>query len=697
MTTQLLQSGQLQRLDIHMAQTMIFPPQTQVEPVTELLHGVTITDPYRWLEDQDSPVTRNWLEEQTNYTRAYLNSVQGRDRIRERVSQLFDVDVISEPWKAGNRYFFVRRVRGEEQPVLMMREGSSATEVCLVDPNERAEGTGAAIGILGISDNGQFLAYCVRQGGDDAYGVEFVDVDQRRILPDRLPYGYCTGLVFSPTNAGFFYSHLLVGADRSRRRSVRFHEFGTDFEKDSEVFSVEGSERFQLHLFSISNGRILGYLVSWLRNSPCCDFYIHEISKNKPPTLIANKIEGRFCPIGVGDPLIVLTDWQAPNFRILALEPTNPEESNWRELIPETNHQIHGCAVAGGQIFVCYVENCNAQVEIFDRNGAKCGVLPCPEGGTVQLLPRSIESDTLFCQFTSFSQPPEILAYRTGTGTSEVWAKSLVPFDPSSIEVRRVAYSSKDGTEIPMYLIWRKGRVGCGATPAFLTGYGGFGASITPRFAVYATVLIELGFTVAIANLRGGAEFGRKWHEAGKRHNRQNAIDDFIAAAEWLLAKKYTTPEKLAIGGGSNAGLLVAAAMTQRPELFRAVLCQGPLLDMLRYHKFDLADLWIDEYGSADIPEDFPHLNAYSPYHNVKTGTAYPATMLISGDADQRCNPMHARKMAARLQAATSARHPILLDYRSRWGHSPAQSLTERIEALTDKLAFVCNELEVEI
>jgi len=288
------------------------------------------------------------------------------------------------------------------------------------------------------------------------------------------------------------------------------------------------------------------------------------------------------------------------------------------------------------------------------------------------------------------------VTYHTTSGKQEIWANQEVPFDSSSVEVNQVSYPSKDGTQIPMFLICQKER-GSRQLPTFLTGYGGFGASITPQFAAYAAFLIEHGFLFAVANLRGGAEFGRQWHLAGRRHNRQNAIDDFIAAAEWLLSTGHTDLEGLAIGGGSNAGLLVGAALTQRPDLFRAVICLGPLLDMLRYHKFDMAQRWVEEFGSTDDPDDFRALRAYSPYHNVRAGIAYPAAMLITGDADSRCNPMHARKMTAALQAATSSQRTVLLDYRRTWGHVAVQPLTARIEALTDRLAFICQELGVTV
>jgi prolyl oligopeptidase len=328
-----------------------------------------------------------------------------------------------------------------------------------------------------------------------------------------------------------------------------------------------------------------------------------------------------------------------------------------------------------------------------DLSGQRLGTLPLPSHGTASFFPCRPDTDTIFYRFTSFTHPPSILIHRIHTPESQIWASSKISFDPSSIEIERVVYPSKDGTRIPMFLVCRKDRRLAGPLPTFLTGYGGFGSSITPKFTAHATCLIERGCLFAVANIRGGAEFGEAWHLAAQRHNRQTAVDDFIAAAEWLLAEGYAERGRMAIGGASNAGLLVGAALTQRPGLFRAAICLGPLLDMLRYHLFDFADKWTGEYGSPQIEKDFHALLRYSPYHAVRRGVPYPAVMLISGGADTRCNPMHARKMVARLQAATCSEHPILLDYRPAWGHVPTQPLSVRTEALTDRLAFLHHEL----
>ncbi|MGH9853091.1 MAG: prolyl oligopeptidase family serine peptidase, partial [Blastocatellia bacterium] len=395
--------------------------------------------------------------------------------------------------------------------------------------------------------------------------------------------------------------------------------------------------------------------------------------------------------------LIVLTSWKAPNKRLVAIDLDAPDRASWREVVPESALPITDFAVRGGRIFVSYVENIATRTDVYDLSGRKAGAISYPEPGTARLSHNPVDGDELFYTFNSFTHPDTIYSYRIETGGQTVWSRRKAAFDRASIEVRQVWCPSKGGALVPMFLVGRKDLQPTGEVPTILTGYGGFGKSVTPQFSAFATFLVERGCLFAVANIRGGSELGEPWRLNGKRHKRQNAFDDFIAAAEWLIRAGYTTPEKLAIAGGSNGGLLVGAALTQRPDLFRAVVCLGPLLDMLGYHRFDFAKMWIDEYGSADDPEDFPYLYAYSPYHRVQDGVEYPAVLLVSGDADTRCNPLHARKMTARLQAATASDRPILLEYRALRGHMPVLPLTERIEALTDRLAFICDQLGVTV
>ena len=683
--------------DVSELMARISAPAAAIELVTEYYHGVPVVDPYRWLEDQKSERTRNWIAKQTTYTRAYLNAVPGRSRIRRRVERLLAVQSYRTPRKTGDRCFFLKREAYQEQPVLAMREGESDEDMVLLDPVQMTGSLQAAIDIIAISPGGRFVAFATRVGGEDCAPIGFLDVDDRQVLSDRLPAGICGGLLLSEDRRGFFYVHRERNSPRPSYQAVFWHAFGTSFETDEEIFFLGESPNLRLIIAAACGSHLFLYRAVRLEGPIRSDFYLHDLSSGLGPKKILENIEGIFCPFFAGNELLALTDLQAPNRRIVAIDLGNPGSAHWRTVVRESKVPILQFAVTVDSLCLTYMENLAHTILVFDLSGNIRGELPTPAAGSVQLFHQHELTDTLFYQFSSFAHPPSIFSYRHGERLQQLRAEGPGSTHSASIEVTRVRYPAKDGTLIPMFLVSKKDADSNGPGPVFLTAYGGFGTSITPRFTAYATVLMELGCVLAVANVRGGSEFGKQWHEAAKRHRRQTAIDDFVAAAEWLLAEDIAAPGKIAAGGGSNAGLLVGAALTQRPDLFRAVLCLGPLLDMLRYHKFDQAGSWVEELGSADIEADFHALHAYSPYHQVKDGVTYPAVMFISGDADTRCNPMHTRKMAARLQAANVSGHPILLDYKSAWGHVPVQPLSTRIEALADRLLFLCHELGLNI
>jgi prolyl oligopeptidase len=672
-------------------------PLAPIELIAETIHGITIVDPYRWLEDQNSPRTREWLAAETAYTREYLDAIPDRPALRKRVAELLDVEAYREPRKAGNRLFFLKRNAHQEQPVLAMREGELGEDIVLLDPVQMTGLPQSAISVLTTSTNGKLLAFAARIGGEDCAPIGFLDVDNRQVLGDRLPAGICGGLVLSEDRRGFYYIHRELNAPRPCYQAVFWHTLGTPFDVDEEIFFLDEQPNLRLIIAATCGSNVFLYRAAKLEDSMRSDFYLHDVSAGRPPEKVLENIEGVFCPFFVGDRLFAFTDLEAPNRRVVAIDLKNPAPANWRTVVPEGKRSIEQFAVAGDSLYLVYLENLAHRILIFDLTGKIRGELTTPAEGSIQLIWQADPTDTLFYQFSSFAHPPVIFEYRRGLSPQKLGSADDSSGHRSPIEVKRVRYAAKDGTLIPMFLVSKKDAGSNGPGPVFLTAYGGFGHSITPQFTAYATILMELGCVFAVANVRGGAEFGKEWHEAAKRHKRQTAIDDFLNAAEWLLAEKIAEPGRIGIGGGSNAGLLVGAALTQRPDLFRAVLCLGPLLDMLRYHKFDLASYWIEELGSADLPDDFRVLHSYSPYHRIRDNVSYPAVMFISGDADTRCNPMHTRKMAARLQAATASNHPILLDYKPVWGHVPVQPLTSRIEALTDRLLFLCRELDLKI
>lgn len=680
-----------------MAQAVEAPPPTPVEPVTEILHGVQITDPYRWLEDQNSARTREWLDEQAAYTHAYFAAIPDRELIRTRVRDLLALkEVISEPWNIGDRYFFLKRQEDREQPVIVMKHGLSGPETVLVDPARRGSGNSTAVSIAAISQDGRFLAYSVRQGGTDQSALEIFDIERGVALPDRLPEGFCTGFVFASDSTGFYYSHREVHNPRPNYRAAFWHRFGTERLNDFEMFLAGEEPNLFLGILDSPEVNLLAYAVSRAGKSRRTSVYLGEMSaKPAEARLVVEEIKGCFMPFFVRGQLLAYTDFAAPNFRIVQIDIVHMDPTNWHDIVPESDNRIQQFAVAGNQVFVTRIDRFSTKLEAFGLDGRPRPGIPSPSDGTIDLLNRTTATDKLFYAYTSISKPTALYCYDARREEAATWSEVNSPVDASAIAVEETIYSSTDGTSVPIFLAARRDLLGSGPLPTFLTGYGGFGSCVTPRFTAFATFLMEQGFLFAVPALRGGSELGEQWHRAGKRENRQNSFNDFVAAAEWLVAQQRSISDRIAIGGGSNAGLLVGAAITQRPDLFRAAICLGPLLDMMRYHLFDFAAGWADEYGSPEDQEDFQSLFAYSPYHRVLDKAAYPAVLLISGDADTRCNPMHARKMAARLQAATSSTRPILLDYKAAWGHTPVQPLSTKIEALTDRIAFVCHELGV--
>ena len=681
-----------------MPPAVLAPPPTQVEPVTEVLHGVDVTDPYRWLEDQNSPRTRAWLEEQTAYTRAYLSAIPGREQIKERVRELMAFkEVICEPWNVGDRYFFLKRQEDREQPVIVMRNGLFGQETTLVDPASRATGAATAVSIVAISHDARFLAYSVRQGGTDHSALEILDIERNSVLPDRLPEGFCTGFVFVPDGTGFYYSHRDLRDPRPNYKAAFSHSFGSDRSQDVEVFVAGEGPNLFLGILDSPEANLLAYAVFSTGKHPTTSIYLYRLEPGAAPRLVLRDIEGCFVPFFAHGQLLAYTDFAAPNSRIVGIAFDDPDPEHWRDIVPESDRRIQQFTVAGDRIFVTHVDGFSTQIEAFGIKDGERKDAPFSPHGTIDLLNPTNRTDSLFYSYTSIAQPPTVYCYDTRQEKSRVWQEPNTPFDPSEIAVEETSYTSKDGTSIPLFLAARRDLLNSGPLPTFLTGYGGFGNCVTPRFTAFATFLIEHGLLFAVSALRGGSELGEQWHLAGRRENRQNSFDDFIAAAEWLVSEGRAARGHIAIGGGSNAGLLIGAVVTQQPDLFRVAICLGPLLDMTRYHLFDFAAGWAAEYGSPDDERDFHCLLGYSPYHRVQDGKDYPAVLLISGDADTRCNPMHARKMAARLQAANRSEHPILLDYKPDWGHTPVQPLSAKIDALTDRLAFICQELGIHV
>ena len=574
--------------------------------------------------------------------------------------------------------------------MIYMRKGLEGSDTVLVDPHPMSPERTTSVNMLDISEDGSLLAYGVRQGGEDEVSVRLMNVDTGEHLPDELPRARYFGISLKPDKSGLYYPRHNEQGSR-----VFYHAMGKNPADDTQIFG-EGYGPDKGITSSLSeDGRYLLITVFHGSAADQTEIYFQDVARQEPVVPIVNDIVARFSGEIAGSTLFMLINWSAPRGKILAVNLARPARSSWRGVVSERDPVLEDFSLAGGRIFAAYLENVRTRVKIFKPNGSGAGELELPDLGSASGIQGRWKSPEAFFSFTSFHIPTTIYRYDIRKKTRDVWAQLDVPINSDHFEVKQVWYNSKDGTRVPMFLLHARGIQLDGSNPTFLTGYGGFNICLTPSFRASAVLWAEQGGVFAMPNLRGGGEFGEEWHRAGMRERKQNVFDDFIGAAEWLIEKGYTKPAKLAIAGRSNGGLLVGAAFTQRPELFQAVSCGYPLLDMVRFQKFLIARFWVPEYGSAEEPDEFPYIHAYSPYHQVKPGTEYPAVLFITGDADTRVDPLHARKMAALLQASTTSGRPVLLRYDTKLGHSGGQPLSKQIEDLTDELSFLLWQLDV--
>ena len=662
------------------------------EAAIDILHGVTIVDPYRWLEDRRSPATQEWIDHQRCIHDEYFSRTCGLDTIQSRVQKYLNAETVDQPARIGNRLFFRRMAERQEQPCICVRDLETGIERILVDPAE--QGPFAAVAIYRISEDGTVLAYALKCGGQRSQELHFVDVNNGRISGGFLEAGITRGLAFASDSSGFYYCQdPEAPSKQSRTHDIRFHRFEEGIENDPLLFSVPRTECSRLLL--VSDHVHLGAI--FLRESGSemqLDFYMASRGRDRLWQPVCLGRTPSFSPFLHQGRVYALSFASDSSGEILELRDDGSEGS---VLVPPWRAVIRSLHLARERLYVCYEVDCKTLIHSWTWKGEFLGPLPEQPEGTFTLLPSFTgDSDALFFSHESFSKRTSIREYDEVSGCylpSEVQTEE--PED-HPFHVERVTYLARDGTSIPMWLVALAGKDKRECRPTILTGYGGFGLSMTPRFSVLVTVMLGLGCVFALPSIRGGSEFGREWQEAARRRKRQVAYDDFLAAAEWLCANGVTEPRHLAIFGGSNAGLLVGAAMTQRPTLFRAVLCIAPLLDMLRYERFGDARKWREEYGTIDDAEDFNALKAYSPYHRIADKVNYPAILFVTGDKDAQCDAAHVRKMAALLQGREAQRNPILVDYGAERGHSATLPLHVRVDALTKRIAFFCRELGID-
>ena len=666
------------------------PPSTRRGDVQETLHGVTVPDPYRWLEEQDSAETRAWITAQNEYTHKLLDSLPGRAALEKRLSELQRVERITTPTVRNGQFFYRKRAADQEQYVIYTRQGDAGKEEVLIDPNPMSADHSTNVEIMDVSKDAKLMAYVLRIGGKDETEVHLLDVATKHDLPDVLPARVYFDVSILSDRSGFYYATMLDDGPR-----VRFHKMGTKAEADTDVFG-KGYAKEAIVVGDVSeDGRHLIIHVLHGSSADKVDIFAQDLKKSEPIAPLITGLDARFFGFPAGDDLYLQTNYKAPNGRVMALNMAKPAPGNWREVVPESDTAIEDVALAGGKILVSYVKNATSMVKAFQPDGKLAFEVSLPALGAVRDVQGKWENPVAYFSYASFAIPPTIYGVNMSSGQETRWAQVNAPVDASKFDVKQVWYESKDGTKIPMFLVYAKGLKLDGSNPVLLGGYGGFAINTKPSFSSTAIVWAEHGGVYAYANLRGGGEFGEAWHTSGMRDKKQNVFDDFIAAAEWLIQNKYTTPSKLSILGGSNGGLLVGAALTQRPELYRAVVCWHPLLDMLRYDQFMEAQFWVSQYGAAKDPDQFKWLYAYSPYQRVQKGVKYPAVLFMTGDGDTRVAPLHARKMAALLQADTGSDRPVLLRYELKAGHSGGRSVTQDIGDSVDELSFLFWQLGV--
>jgi prolyl oligopeptidase len=667
------------------------PPPTRTDDVVDEVHGDRIPDPYRWLEDQQAPETRAWIETQNKFTAEYLSAFPGRAALARRCAELLKVDGMSAPAVRGGNYFFTKRAADQDLPVIAMRKGREGDDVVLVDPRSLSTDGSRTVSILEISKDGSLLIYGVRQGGEDEVALHFLDVASGKPAADPLPKGRYFGLSLTEDKSTLYFTLH----DKTTGGRVMKLAFGSPIEKAETLFG-EGYDPGVITSPILSeNGEWLVLLVSYGSAAPRTDIYFQNLkTPGSKITPLVNDVEARFEPHPIDNRVVIQTNWNAPNNRVIVADLSRPDIRTAPEIIAESKTAvIDDISLVGGRLYVNFLENVVSKVRVFDLAGKPIRDIAFPTLGAVSRVSGEWDGDEAYYSFSSFATPSTILRETVSTGEQSNWFVPSVPIDSTQFELSQVFVTSKDGTKVPMFIGHRKGLVLNGDNPTLLYGYGGFNISLTPSYSPRFALWLDQGGVFAVANLRGGGEFGEDWHRGGMLDRKQNVFDDFHAAAEYLIANKYTQPSRLGIAGGSNGGLLVGTAMTQRPELFRAVVCSYPLLDMVRYHKFLVARFWIPEYGSSDDPAQYKVLRAYSPYHNVKPGTAYPATLFITGDADTRVDPLHARKMAALVQAAQGGEHPILLKYDTKLGHTGARPISATIEDYADEIGFLLMQL----
>ncbi|MCS7155726.1 MAG: prolyl oligopeptidase family serine peptidase [Bacteroidetes bacterium] len=691
----------LEALTLH-AQPLVYPPARR-DAVVDVYHGMQVSDPYRWLENPESPETQAWIEAQNRLTFSWLAQIPERERIRKRLLALWNYPKYGLPRQYGGRYFYTLQEGLQNQPVLYWlgsARDSGRGRVAL-DPNAlSADGTVALTSWV-PSPDGRLLAYGTSTGGSDWQVIRVRDLERDQDLPDVIRWVKFNAPAWTPDGRGFFYARYPepTGAalrEPNRHMKLYYHRLGTPQEADQLIYERPDDPGLGFSCRLTEDGRY-AIITIWKgtdRRNRIAYIDLQDTSWRVVPLLDAADASYEFVG-NTGSVFYFLTDRDAPKGRLIAVHLARPQPEHWETIIPESEAVLQDAVLLNYHFVVHELVHVSSRLALYNIEGRREREIPLPTLGSVTGLSARMDDTELFFGFTSFLYPTTIYRFDYTTKGLEVFRAPRLPIDLGAYETRQVFYPSKDGTRVPMFLVHRRDLKRDGSNPVYLYGYGGFNISLTPSFSVANLIWLELGGVYAVPNLRGGGEYGEAWHRAGMRERKQNVFDDFIAAAEYLIREGYTQPKRIAIAGASNGGLLVGAVMTQRPELFGAALPAVGVLDMLRYHKFTIGWAWIPEYGSADDPEQFRYLIRYSPYHNVRPGTCYPPTLITTADHDDRVVPAHSYKFAAALQAAQACDKPILIRVETRAGHGAGKPASKQIEELADRFAFLVRVLEL--
>jgi prolyl oligopeptidase len=688
---------------VAVSQTLEYP-KAQKGAVVDDYFGTKVPDPYRWLEDTDSQETVAWVKAENLLTAGYMEKLADRAPFRDELTKLLNYQRYTVPEYEGHRYVYRKNDGLQNQSVIYTLKNLGDEPTVLLDPNQLASDGTVAVTSTAVSEDGRLLAYGVAASGSDWNEIRIRDIEANKDLPDLVKWVKFSEPSWTKDSKGFFYAKFPEPISSENQtfaklanQKLYYHRLGDPVESDRLIYERPDDPDLAFNVQVSHDGRFLLLLVN--RGTEERDLlYYKDLGDPATPKIdapfqpIVDKFEADFKVAGsIGTRLYVVTDLNAARYKIVEIDLTNPGRDYWKEIIPESKDLLEDASVVGGKLVVKYLVDAKNQLLVFDVNGKRESEIALPALGTVGSLSGDSDRPQLFYSFTSFLYPSTIYRYDVDTGENAVFQKPNVDFDPDRYETKQIFYPSKDGTKVPMFIVSRKGLKLEGNNPVFLTGYGGFNISMTPSFSASCAIWIEKGGVFALPNLRGGGEYGREWHEAGIKEHKQNVFDDFISAAQALIDAKYTNAKKISIVGGSNGGLLVGAALTQRPDLFGAAVAEVGVLDMLRFHKFTIGWAWESDYGSSDTRDGFDYLIKYSPLQNIKPGTCYPPTLVTTGDHDDRVVPGHSFKFAATLQADQGCANPILIRIETKAGHGSGKPISKVIEEQSDILAFMWN------